>query len=301
MIPMRTNGWIRTLVFLQLLILISVCQAEEYASIVVNPKERNVFGITVTFHTEAADSDRLLLTSLSVEIAQRKVGDQNLGDSSVYGWFVKEEQNQLWVGKVVKAGETSGSLTLTIPALREDERQKLLEPAKYKLFISLEPEEGLPAFLSRRPGLMSYIPIRSAEMNVKNGIKIDNFVEWLGWQRKRSNTFVWSAEDSSTGHLYAVFEWEAPYDDLVVTPVALISAFVFGMIMSNPLAGLNGKAIVVARHLTSALIIVLAIIALYYSFVSKLVAFGIIVASVGFYIGPYLPSKVKEVLEKVRG
>lgn len=294
-------GWYKYLLVLPLILWCSVTNSEEYAVITVSPKEQHDLSLTVTFNVEPFYEDRLILTSLSMEVAKRQIGDSYLTESSVYGWFVREHQDQLWIGKVVGAGQTTDQITVTIPALQNDIGQKIFDSAKYRLFISMDSNDGLPAFLSNSPGVISYLPIKSAIMTIQGEIHENRLDQWMGWERAGAATFRWSAAGNDPGYLYAIFEWRPPFDNIIAIAIALFPPFVVGLLVSVLIRSFSTRAVTAMRYTVLLLLVGAGYIAYNSGLVSILLAISGISAGFGFFVGPRLPKNAHDLLEKFSG
>lgn len=278
--------------------------AEEHTNLSVTPMEQHNVNISIDFFLNPSPQERLILTCFSMEIIHRTVFDSNLPELTTYGWFLKKgKKNQFWIGKVVAAGEEKASLSVTLPALKEDDSQRALDPAKYKLFLSFEPSEGLPAFLHKNTlGTMFYLPIKKASLSLTGDLQQDSMSEWVGWQRTGNNTFTWDSSRSKDKRLYAVFQWIPPYDRYIVTIVTLIGSLTVGLLISSRLfKGLDSRKSTCLRWSLSLLITAAALIAIRNGWISILVALGFLAAAVGLLIGPILPTRVRETMESISG
>lgn len=274
-------------------------QRTEYASLSLVAKEQNNLDIEVNFHILPSSKDRLILTSLSIDIAQRRVEDARLSKSTAYGWFIKENnKNQLWIGKVVKAGETQALLRITLPAMRADERQLTLEPTIYSLFISFEANEEMPAFLQGTSEAIVFIPITKSSLTLSGDLQIFDFKQWVGWRRADTKTFEWSVDKGR--EIYSLFSWVPKGERIITVAVALFSSFIVGLLLSTRLLeGLNPAVAKKWRVGAAVLCVVASTFSWWSGWIGLLVMGMFLAAALGFVIGPFLPTRIRSTLVSI--
>jgi len=225
------------ILFIESFTFVSKTLAQDYARLSLKPTYDNEVKVELEFVVKPSSIDRLVLASFTVEMEPVGLFHDNVIPSSAYGWFIKSgNQNQLWIGKVLKANQKQCNITFNIPAMiikkEESNRNSVL-------YISLNNTDGLPAFLQDSPKTIAYTKFKYANITIPSVFSIK---KKEGWKHDGTSILYWEADhDFKEGKLMLILEWRPPYEQQLGFFIFILSGLTSAAVLSLTLRKLCNK------------------------------------------------------------
>jgi len=210
-----------------------VFASNEFAAIDVFPVAPDSIKVALYAQVSPKKDRRLVLTSFSVNFPDRFFPEVGNDSGTAYGWyFMDQENNQFWLGKVIEPDMTEFKLEFILPFVLQKKMSGLSSNRK-QLSLTLFHQKGLPNFLVPESGRLLYVPIRKVRLIIPDDFTL---VSYPGWSAEGSN-IVWNARDQQNDcTLRADFEW-TPVGDRIFSFIG----FILGGFLSGLAVGLSIK------------------------------------------------------------